>query len=256
MPLARPADDGLDREGQPAHIRRHPVDVAVLRADLPADVGPGAEQEAGHAVHHALGPGLGTAGEDQERRVVRLERDGRDALRGHRESLGVGHLACLQRHGPPGAVHDDRVLDAAGLGAGGAQRVQQRGELAPPVGRVQDDYDLGPGGLQPGPHGIRAEPGEQDRVDGADPVARVHRGERLDSVRHVDRDHVALGHAQRGERAGQPAGLVRELGVADGADVARLALPDDRGPAARWPGLRPTGPGSCPRRSAGRRRSR
>ena len=99
--VGQSSDDGLDRERQPADVGRHPVDVCVLRADLPADVGPGAEQEAGHAVHDALRPGLGPAGEDQERGVVGLERDSRNSVRGEAERVGVGDLAVLQRRPRP-----------------------------------------------------------------------------------------------------------------------------------------------------------
>ncbi len=237
--VGQPADHGLDRERQPAHVGRHPVDVVLLRADLPAHVGPGAEQEAGHAVHDALGPRLGPAGEDEEGRVVRLERHGRGPGGREGERVGVGDLLFLQRKLAASPVDHDRVLDRADLAARGAQGVEQRDEAAAPVGGVQHDHDLDPCGLQPGQHGVRAEPGEQDRVDGADPVARVHGGERLDRVGHVDRDHVALGHAERDERAGQPAHLPGQLGVADGADVARLALPDHGGAIGGGRVLRP-----------------
>ena len=157
----------------------------------------------------------------------------RDSLRGEAERVGVGDLAVLQLAAAAGAVDDDGVLYGERRATRGAQRVQQRHEPAAPVGRVEHDHYLGPGSRQPGAHGVRAEPGEQDGVDGADPVAGVDGGEGLDHVGHVDRDDITLGHPERREGTGQPADLVGQLGVGHGADVAGLTLPDDRGPARR-----------------------
>ena len=142
--VGQSSDDGLDRERQPADVGRHPVDVCVLRADLPADIGPGSEQEAGHTVHDAFRPGLGPAGEDQEGGVVGLERDSRDSCRGEALRVGVGDLTVLQLATAAGTVDDDGVLHGEHRATRSAQRVQQWHEPAAAVGRVEDDHYLGP----------------------------------------------------------------------------------------------------------------
>ncbi len=92
------ADHGLDREGQPADVGGDPVHVALLVADLPVRVGPGAEQEAADRVHDALGLGLRARGEDQERRGVRVQRH-----RGERRRRRSRPPRCRRPRSPPAA---------------------------------------------------------------------------------------------------------------------------------------------------------
>ena len=56
-----------------------------------------------------------------------------------------------------------------------------------------------------------------------------HRDHALDRHRHVDDDPVALDHAARLERVGEPAGALEQLAVADLGDRAVVGLEDDRG---------------------------
>ncbi len=233
-PAGQPADDGLDGEGQPAHVGGHPVDVAVFVARLPVGVGPRAEEEPADAVHHTLRPRLGARGEDQERRLVGVERHGRRA-RGARLPARRRTLCSpsTQRHGVAGAVDHHGRLNARGPAARGPQRLQQRHGLGAAVDRVRHDDDLRPRRLQPRRHRLLAEAGEEHGVDRADPVAGVDGGEGLDQVGHVDRDDVTLGHAQLQQPGGQPAHLVGQLGVGQRAGVAGFALPHHRGPVRR-----------------------
>jgi hypothetical protein len=78
-------------------------------------------------------------------------------------------------------------------------------------------------------HRVRGEAAEDDRVRRADAGAGEHRDGRLGDHRHVDRDAVAPGHAQRRQRVGEFADFAVELLVRQRAAVARLALEDDRG---------------------------
>ena len=66
---------------------------------------------------------------------------------------------------------------------------------------------------------------EHDRVRRADAGAREHRDRQLRDHRHVDVDAVALLDPERLERVGEALHLVEQLGIGDGAGVARLALP-------------------------------
>ena len=89
--MRQSADHRLDRKGEPADIGGAPIHVVRLQSHLPLHVGPGADQEPGGAVHHALGPGLRAAGEDQECRVIGAKR----------HAGAVGRLPLHQRR-PPG----------------------------------------------------------------------------------------------------------------------------------------------------------
>ena len=80
------------------------------------------------------------------------------------------------------------------------------------------------------------EAAEDHRVHGADPRAGQHHHDRLDQHRQVDHHDVAAAHPELGERVGAAGHLGLQIGVGDGARVAGLALPQQRGPVAE-PGL-------------------
>ncbi len=136
----------------------------------------------------------------------------------------------------PGAADHQHVLDGRAAEHGLVDGGLERGGLAAPVAAVGGDDHLGVGVLDPGGDGLGREPAEDHGVRGADAGAGEHRHRRLGDHRQVDRDPVALGHAQLGERVGGPGDLVLELGVGDRAAVAGLALEVDRDPVA-VPGL-------------------
>ncbi len=76
---------------------------------------------------------------------------------------------------------------------------------------------------------LGAEAAEDDAVDGADARAREHRDRELGHERQVERDAVALLHAERLQDVGELAHLAVEVEVGQRAAVARLAFPDERG---------------------------
>ena len=86
---------------------------------------------------------------------------------------------------------------------------------------------------------LGAEAAEDHAVHGADARAGQHRDGQLGDERQVDRDAIALPDAERLEHVGELADLAIELPVGDGAAIAGLAFPDDRGlvapPAADVP---------------------
>ena len=77
--------------------------------------------------------------------------------------------------------------------------------------------------------GVRGEPAEDDVVDGADAGAGEHGHRRLQEEGHVDGHPVPLRHAQVLQAVGELAHLPVQLQVGEGADIAVLPLPDQRG---------------------------
>jgi hypothetical protein len=72
------------------------------------------------------------------------------------------------------------------------------------------------------------EAAEDHRVGRADAGAGEHGHRSLGDHRQVDVDPVALRNAEALERVGEALHLVEQVGVGDGAGVARLALPVER----------------------------
>lgn len=110
--------------------------------------------------------------------------------------VGVAHLALAEGDTPAGTVDHDDVLHGLHVGTGGAQDVEEGHDLASAVGAVRHDDGHGPRRPQPGGDGLGAEPREQDRVDGTEPVAGVDGDEGFHQVGHVDGDHVTAAHAE------------------------------------------------------------
>ena len=118
-----------------------------------------------------------------------------------------------------------------GLAALGQRLVRRRLELyrvsAAPAA-VGGDQQLGAGVFDSVLQRRRREAAEHDRMDGPDPVAGVHRDDRLRHQRQIDRDPVTLAYTLRLQGVGEPADLAVQLAVGKSAGVARLAFKDDR----------------------------
>ena len=125
-------------------------------------------------------------------------------------------------------VLDGLLLALAAVGQRLVHRRLQRGDAALAVPAVRGDDELGAGVVDPGAQAVRAEPAEDDRVDGAHARHGEHRGDRLGDHRQIDRDAVALPDAETLEHVRDALDLVRQLGVGDAAAVAGLALPEER----------------------------
>ena len=71
-------------------------------------------------------------------------------------------------------------------------------------------------------------PPKTTRVDRADARAGEHRDRQLGNQRHVDRDAIALLHAERLQDVRELAHLAVQVAVGQRPAVARLPFPDDR----------------------------
>ncbi len=108
-------------------------------------------------------------------------------------------------------------------------------DLPAPPSAVRGDTDLGFGVVDPIGQRLRREAAEHHRMNRADSRAREHRDRRLRHQRHVDRDAVAVLHAEALQRVGASAHFVGEHLVGQHARVAGLALPNQRGLVAARP---------------------
>ncbi len=105
--------------------------------------------------------------------------------------------------------------------------LQRHGGAAAPC-LVLGDQAHRPGVVHAVGHGVGGEAAEHHRVGGADARAGEHRHRQLGDHAHVDADAVAALDAEAAQRVGEPAHLLEQLGVRDGAGVAGLALPQVR----------------------------
>ena len=231
--IGKGAVDDVAVAGDPAHIGRAPVDVVVLDVEDPLEGEVGPEVVAGGGVHHPLGLAGGAGGIEHKQPV----------LAGHRLGRAVGALG-LHQPVPPvvaallhGAVatgtiqpaHHQHGLHTRSPALGAESLVHRRLErhrLVLAEAAIGGDHGLGLAIDQPVAQGIGREAPEHHRVGGADAGAGQHGNGRLRHHRHIEGHQIALADPQRLERVGGPANLSMQLAVAEGARVARFALPD------------------------------
>ena len=137
------------------------------------------------------------------------------------------------------ALHDDDVLDRRRVLQGLVGDSLELHDVAAAIAAVGRDEQARLLIVDAIAQRFGAEAAEDDAVHGADARAGEHRDGQLRDERQVDRDAIALADPQRLEHVGELADLAVQLPVRDGAPVAGLALPDDRGlvatPAADVP---------------------
>lgn len=180
-------------------------------------------------VHQALGLPGGARGVDDEQRVLAVEarRDVRarltvdEVVPPHVAALGPRHVRGLLA----GAAQDEDVLDvveALDRGVGGG--LHRDGGAAAEL-TVGADQELRPGVLDPEAQRLGGETPEHQAHDGPDARAGHRRDDGLGQDRQVQDDAVAVPDAELLQRVRQPADLVLQLRVGDGARVAGFALP-------------------------------
>ena len=215
--------------GDPPDVGGAPVDVLVLQIEHPLHRHQRVYQVAAGRVHDALGLAGSARGVERIERMlgVELGRRAHGALR--RDQLVPPDVAPLTHLDlGPGAPQHHAVHDR---GASLERLVHVGLELdllsAAPSG-VRRDAHLGLGVVNPVDQRLGREAAEDDRMDRPDTRAREHRDHRLGHQRHIDRDAIALLHAETLERVGRARDLARQHLIREHAHVARLALPDER----------------------------
>ncbi len=126
------------------------------------------------------------------------------------------------------ALHHHDMLDAGGL-AKRVVGVMLEGEQASPSKTaVCRDEDLGLRIEDAITQRLRGEPSEYDTVDGTDARAGEHRDDGLRNQGHVNRNAVALRHAETSQDVSELVDLAPQVEIGPGSPVAGLALPNQR----------------------------
>ena len=220
--------------GDPADVGGAPVDVLVLEVEdvLAGEVG--VEQVAGGGVDDALGLAGGAAGVEDEEGVLGLGLGRRAGVVLAFDEVGPPDVLVAHRDVVLAPLEDDDLLDALALADGLVDVGLERHDLAATPAAVGGDDELR---LRVGDaigDGLAAEAAEDHAVRRAEAGAGEHRDDGLGHHRQVERDDIALLHADRLEAVGEAADLVAQVVVADAADldglvvlVDGLAFPED-----------------------------
>ena len=135
----------------------------------------------------------------------------------------VGHVTSLL-----GAAQHEDVLDRRRRRDRLVGDVLERDDRAPAPGTVGGDEHLRLRVVDAVLERLRGEAAEHHRVRRADARTGEHGRDRLGDHAHVDRDPVALLHAERPQHVGDAARLLEQVAVGDRPRVAGLALPVER----------------------------
>ncbi len=218
------------RTHHPAHVGEPEEGVAGLQVEAMGQVHGSLDREAAVDVQRPLGPAGGARGVDDHERVVRV---GGHRVQGLRRGRCHGSVPpdvapLVPAHLGAGVPHDQ----ASGHGGRMSQRLvsgRLHGHrLAATREAVGGDEQ---GGLAVGePAGDRIGPvaGEDRGVDRAELADGKDRDHRLRDHGQEDADPVPPPHAQLGDRARRPVHRPAQLGTGEAADLAVLALPDER----------------------------
>ena len=226
------AVDHVAVPGHPPDVGGAPVDVVRLEVEHPLGGGIAAGEVAAGGVHDPLRlPGRARRVEDVEH-VLGVHRLWRADVRRVLHQLVVPVV-------PPG-LHVDAQIggaaaddDDAGDRRGRRQRLVghllERHDIAATVAAVGGDQHLALRVVDAIAQRIGAEPAEHHVVHRADAGAGQHGDGQLGNQRHVDRHAVAATDAQTLQHVGELRDLAVEIEVGQGAAIARLTFPDQRG---------------------------
>ena len=186
--------DDIAVAGDPAHVRRAPVDVAVMVVEHVLVRDRRVDEIATRRMHDALGASRRAGGVEDEEGILRAHLD--------RRAVGVdlGHLlvqpqiaARRPRNRVARATHDQHFLAALGAPLQGLVGVLlERYGFAAARALVRRDDEFAVGVLDAAREAFGRKAAEDDRVNRADARAGEHGVRRLGNHRQVDRDAVAL----------------------------------------------------------------
>ena len=223
--------DDVAVAGDPAHIGRAPVDVAILVVEDILVRHRGVDHVAAGGVQHALRLAGRPGGIQDEHRVFGVHLLRRAVGRGIRHRLVIPDVAPVDPADvTAGAAHDDDLV-AVGTGFEGRIGVCfQRHRPAAAKALVGGDHHIGITVLDAAGERVGREAAEDDGMHGADARAGQHRDGGLRDHRHVDGDAVALLRALCFQHIGELADFLMQLGIADMPGIRRVvAFPDDGG---------------------------
>ena len=129
--------------------------------------------------------------------------------------------------GPPVRRRTTHFCHAGRFGQGFVNVLFQRQLLAATPAIVGGDLQLGLGVVVAVGDRFAGKTAKNHGMHRPNPSTGQHGNDQLGNHRQVDRDHVALRHAQRLEDPGELADLAMQLGVSELPRVSRLAFPDE-----------------------------
>src|SRR5919201_3958399 len=160
------------------------------------------------------------------------------AVEWHRRAVGID---VLQLSMPPNVApffHVDLVASAlkdddASDGGAAAERIIdiffQRHNLATTIAAIRGDQSNGAAVGDPVANGIGAEPAENDRMHRANPRTGEHGYRRLWNIWQIDDNAITFADLVALQHVCESADFVVQLLISEGAFVARLAFPQNRG---------------------------
>jgi hypothetical protein len=150
-----------------------------------------------------------------------------------RQEVSPADVARLLRRRLRRAIEHDHVLDGA---AAGDERfvdnLLQPDVLALPIRRVRREDEPRAARGDAVRERLRTEPGEDHRMNRADPKRREHQDDRFDRRRHVDSDPIALADVHAAQRGSRPLHLVTQLRVGEHVPFSALVQVNERGTPA------------------------
>ena len=204
--------------GDPAHVGCAPVDILVAIVEHVLKRVGSEHQVAAGGVQHAFGPAGGAGSVEDEQWILGAHFLERTCGRSPRHRLFIGYVAPFDdRHIGAGTPHDYH----RGHRAIGAQRDRgidislQSDGLAAAQGLIGRNDDARAAVLDAAGDRLGRESGEDHRMDGADAGAGQHRHCGLRNHRQVDRDAIALAHAQLPQHVAEAADVGMQFSISD-----------------------------------------
>ena len=223
--------DSVDDVAVPRHptdVGRAPVDVVILEVEYQPRCVRRVDHVPGRGVHHALGLSGGSAGVQDVEGMLGGQLRGRADV-----GLSLGrvvppHIAgVVPANVVATALEDNHALHrgAGAVGQRGVHVVLQRNHSTAPPAAIGGDDQAGAGIVDPVANSVRAEPAEHHAVHHAQARAGQHGHGQFGNHRHVQH-HAVAGFQPLGfEPIGKSLHVGQQIGVGDGARVARFTFP-------------------------------
>ncbi len=221
--------DDVAVAGDPADIRRAPVDVVVVIVEHVLVGHRGEHQVAAGGVQYPLRLAGRTGGIEDEQRILGAHLDRRADVADLGEFVLQPHVAAVHPADlAAGAADHQHLLAARRLGQCLVGIGLQRNDLATPHAFVGGDDEFRVAVDDASGEAIGRKSTEHHRMDSADAGAGEHRIGSFRDHRQVDGDAVALLDAVRLHHVGETADALMQLPVGDlGIDGRIIAFPDD-----------------------------
>lgn len=231
--------DDICVAGNPTNVAAAEVAVPIVDIEDVLSRGRRTHEVSARRMHDTLGLPRRAGGVEEEKRVLRVDGNGRE-VGGPLLDLLVPPKVAALGEGDVGAgalVHQD-VRHAGALLQGVVDDLLGADQLAAALPLVRGDDDPAAGIDDAVAEGVGREAGEDDRMDGAETGAGQHGDNSFGDHGHVDGDGVALADAHLLERPGDLRDVPQELAIGDITAVGGLVgLVSDGDPVGIFEGV-------------------